>query len=378
MRQASGVSVNPASAPMPMQMTHAHDWMLMLHGSAFVNQVVQSGPRGGDKLFSTNWLMGMAGRPLAGGQLMLRSMLSLEPATVSNKYYPELFQVGETANHRAIVDGQHPHDFFMELAAEFAVPLAQNTIGYVYAAPVGDPALGPVAYPHRSSALEIPQATLGHHLEDSTHIADSVLTIGAQRQAFGFAVSGFHGGEPDEGRWDIDHGRIDSWAIRGTWDPAPEWTAQLSTGHLRNPEALEPGNVQRTTASVTHATTLPGGSWSTSVIWGHNHRDESDTNGYLVETLYRFGNVNYLTGRIESVDRDEHEFFDDTSGGTALHGSEIVRINALTIGYTRDLWTSSALRFGAGANATVYSVPSQLKPVYGDAPTSFYVFLRVH
>src|SRR5437588_12781328 len=252
MRQASGTSMNPAAAPMHMKMTMSGDWMLMLHGRAFVNEVVQSGPRGDDKFFSTNWIMGMADRPLGGGHLMLRSMLSLEPITVGKKY-PELFQTGETIDHRPIIDAQHPHDFFMELAAEYAHPLTDKTIGYIYVAPFGDPSLGPVAYPHRASASEIPQAALSHHVQDSTHISGSVITLGAQRGVFGFAFSGFHGREPDEKRWDIDTGKIDSWAARVTFDPSPNWTAQLSTGHLKHPEAAEPGDIQRTTASVAYS-----------------------------------------------------------------------------------------------------------------------------
>src|ERR1043166_2545165 len=134
---------------------------------------------------------------------MLRSMLSLEPITVGD-YYPELFQTGETIHGRPIVDGQHPHDFFMELAAEHAHAIGTGTVGYIYAAPFGDPALGPVAYPHRASAAEIPQAALSHHVQDSTPIAGSLLPIGGQRGMFGAAVSGFHGREPDHtNRWDI-------------------------------------------------------------------------------------------------------------------------------------------------------------------------------
>src|SRR6185503_10241882 len=224
MRQASGTSMNPAAAPMHMSMWQRGGWMLMLHGLAFVDQVVQSGPRGGDKFFSTNWIMGMADRPVGGGHLMLRSMLSLEPATAGDRY-PELFQTGETLHGRPIVDAQHPHDFFMELAAEYAHPLPDGTIAYVYAAPMGDPSLGPVAYPHRASASEIPQAALSHHVQDSTHIAASVLTIGAQRGPVGFALSAFRGAEPDEKRWNIEHGKIDSWAARLTFDPSPHWTA---------------------------------------------------------------------------------------------------------------------------------------------------------
>jgi hypothetical protein len=343
MRQASGTSMNPAAAPMQMSMTQHGDWMLMLHGLAFINQVEQTGPRGGDKFFSTNWGMAMADRKLGDGHLMLRSMLSLEPLTVGKKY-PELFQTGETIDGRPIVDAQHPHDFFMELAAEYARPLTAGTIGYVYAAPVGDPALGPVAYPHRASAAEIPQATLSHHLQDSTHIAGSVITLGAQSGAFGYAFSGFHGREPDENRWDIDMGRIDSWSARVTFDPTPAWTAQVSTGHLHHPEALEPNDVQRTTASVAYSNAFS----STSLIYGH-----SEKNSWVAESVLHFG-MNYLTGRGEVVDK-------------------AFRVKALTLGYTRDIVPGA----GIGTNMTLYSIPDTAKPEYGTSPRSLYLFIRL-
>lgn len=360
MRQASGTSMNPAAAPMHMTMQQYGDWMLMLHGSGFLSQVVQSGPRGGDKLFSTNWIMGMADRPLAGGHLMLRSMLSLEPLTVRNKY-PELFQTGETIDGSPIVDAQHPHDFFMEVAAEYARPLTANTVGYVYLAPFGDPALGPVAYPHRASAAEIPQATLAHHLQDSTHIAGSVVTLGAQSGQLGYAFSGFHGREPDEKRWDIDTGKIDSWSARVTFDPTPNWSAQISTGHLERPEAAEPGNVQRTTASVSHSS----GAWNTSVIFGHNDKsDGRDTSSWLVESVRQFG-ANYVTGRAEIVDKDE------------LVEDEVYRVKALTLGYSRDVLAMKSISGALGANVTVYSIPDGLEPRYGSSPRSVYLFVRV-
>ncbi|HKR64918.1 MAG TPA: hypothetical protein VJZ00_14385 [Thermoanaerobaculia bacterium] len=356
MRQSSGTAMNPAAAPSHMLMTQRGDWMLMLHGLAFVTQVEQSGPRGADKLFSTNWLMGMASRPAAGGQLMFRGMLSLEPVTVGDKY-PELFQTGETIDGHPIVDAQHPHDFFMELAVEYARPLTATTIGYVYAAPFGDPALGPVAYPHRASASELPQATLGHHLQDSTHIAGSVLTLGAQSGRFGYAVSGFHGQEPDENRWDIDTGAIDSWSARVTFDPTPNWSAQISTGHLTNPEPHEAGDVQRTTASVSYSS----GRWNTSVIFGR-----SRVSSLLAESVMQFGNGNYVTGRAEIVDKDE--LFE--------HAHESHRIRALTLGYTRDVLQTRMLTAGVGANATVYAIPSELRDEYGK-PHAFSFFVRL-
>jgi Cu/Ag efflux protein CusF len=374
MRQASGTSMNPAAAPMHVTATRRGGWMLMLHGAAFVDQVVQSGPRGDDKLFSTNWIMGMADRPLGGGHLMLRSMLSLEPLTVGKKY-PELFQTGETIGGRPIVDAQHPHDFFMEVAAEYAHPLTATTVGYLYAAPFGDPALGPVAYPHRASASEIPQATLGHHLQDSTHIAGSVVTIGAQGGMFGYAVSGFHGREPDEDRWDIDTGKIDSWAARITFDPSPNWSAQVSTGHLQHPEAAEPGNVQRTTASVAYSRTTSRGQWDTSLIFGHNRKSAGlAASSWLAESVLRFGGRHYLTARGEIVDKDE--LFAGQDVPPAL-GHGILRVKALTIGYSRDLIEAHGIAGALGANATRYAIPATLEPYYGRNPRSLHLFVRL-
>src|SRR5438445_10471848 len=107
----AGTDAQPNSTPSPMLMTTRGKWTLMFHGEAFLNDIQQSGPRGSDKFFSTNWIMPMAQRQWGNGTLTLRAMLSFEPATVSKRRYPEILQQGETAFGRAIVDGQHPHDF---------------------------------------------------------------------------------------------------------------------------------------------------------------------------------------------------------------------------------------------------------------------------
>jgi hypothetical protein len=367
MQQGSGTSAGPAAAPEHMgAMVERDGWMLMAHGSAFVSQDVQGGPRGRDALVSTNWLMGMAMRKAGRGQLMLRTMLSLEPLTVPKGGYPELFQTGETYRGLPIVDAQHPHNAFMEIAAEYALPLGGDRAGYVYAAPVGDPALGPVAYPHRLSALELPQATLTHHLEDSTHIAGSVLTIGTKGGQFGIEASGFHGAEPGENRWKIGTGAIDSWSVRATWSPSPNWSAQISTGHLVHPEALEPGNVQRTTASTTYFKATTDGDLAMSLIWGHNHKSNHDTDGFTGEATWRFATVNHLTGRAEVVDKDELGV-----------GAPVSTVKALTGGYVRDVLRTPHLLSGIGANATYYAIPSALAPFYGKRPWSLYTFVRV-
>ncbi|MGD1069344.1 MAG: hypothetical protein ABSB15_04325 [Bryobacteraceae bacterium] len=371
--QASGTGFNPAASPMNMIHLHAGSWQLMLHGVAFVTDIRQTGPRGADKFVSMNWFMGEATHTLGGGTFAVRSMLSLDPATITDRRYPELFQTGETAYGKPIVDGQHPHNLFMELALEYRRPLADKWNMWLYAAPVGDPALGPVAYPHRVSAAELPQATLGHHLEDSTHISDDVVTAGVGRGIFGLEASGFHGAEPNENRWTIEQGAIDSYSARFTVTPNARWSGQISAGRLTRPEALEPGDQIRTEASATYVRPYAQGDWATSLIWGRVHKtdNQANLNGYDIESVARFRRRNYVTGRIELVDKDE--LF---AAGNPLCGQSF-RIGAYTAGYTRDFDLVPKISAGLGANFTTYSMPGAVHQYYGGHPVAAMIFLRL-
>ncbi len=155
---SSGTSLEPESNAPPMLMRMSGKWMEMLHGEIIAAEQQQTGPRGRDKLYSVNWVMPMFQRPTDHGQWTFVGMFSLEPATITGRYYPELFQQGETAFGKAIVDGQHPHDLFMELAAIYDLKFGNRGVATFYAAPVGDPSLGPVAFPHRTSAESDPLA----------------------------------------------------------------------------------------------------------------------------------------------------------------------------------------------------------------------------
>lgn len=243
MNLSSGTSMNPLGWPMPMVMRPFGSWNTMFMGQAFVVDTQQSGPRGGDKLYSENWVMANAEHRMgAKGAFQIDLMLSLEPATITDRQYPLLFQTGETAYGKAIVDGQHPHNLIMGLGFEYARSLNENTTFQLYVAPVGDPALGPTAYPHRASAMELPQATLSHHVQDSTHISDDVITTGIAYRKFKLEASGFHGAEPGENRWIIQQGTINSWSARLWYFPTKHWAAQISAGRLTNPQALAPGD----------------------------------------------------------------------------------------------------------------------------------------
>jgi hypothetical protein len=374
LQQASGTSAAPAGESRPMTMFSAGSWMVMVHGIAFLNDTHQNGFRGRNKSFSTNWGMAMAERPLGDGAIMLRAMLSAEPATISGRKYPELFQTGETAFGQQIIDGQHPHDFFMELAAEYARPIGSAT-GFVYVAPVGEPAIGPVAFPHRQSAMEIPQAVLSHHFQDSTHIAYNVVTAGVAWSHMQIEGSVFHGAEPDENRWNIDGGRIDSAAGRVTLKMTPNLLGQASFAYLTKPEKLEPGDAKRTTASISYAR----GGLATSLIWGRAYKESHDQTleSYLAESTLHLGR-HWIAARFENAQKDE--LFPH------IHRSPVItrptlpaptfRVKAATIGYTWDFLIRGSARYGIGANYTAYRFPQILKVFYGEKPRAQMIYLR--
>ena len=376
----SGTSVEPEPAESGMLMAHKAGWMLMFHGAALIAAEQQSGPRGYDKAFSTNWFMPMAQRSLGPGQFTVRGMFSLEPATVTHRFYPELFQQGETAFGRPIVDGQHPHDFLMEIAALYDWKLSTNTLLSFYVAPVGDPAMGPVAYAHRSSASENLMAPLGHHLQDSTHIADDVLTAGFTYKFARIEASGFHGREPDEDRWDVDTGKIDSWSTRLTVQPAHNWVAQYSFAHLTSPEQLhQVEDVQRMTASVSYDVWPgEGQNLAATLLWGRNHSltTGENFNGYLAEATLRVSPHN-VWARIENVDRTSELLLGKQPEPPGFEDRFLARVQAYTFGYDHEFSLVERLSTAVGGQLTFYSTPSALKTMYGDHPLEAVLFLRV-
>jgi len=429
---SSGTSVEPASTSVPMLMTTKNGWQLMLHGNLFAADTQQQADshRGRDAFFSTNWIMPMAQHRAGPGTLTLRAMFSLEPATVGDRNYPELFQQGETAYGAPIVDGQHPHDFFMEVTALYDLPLAHNTLLSLYAAPGGDPAIGPTAYPHRQSASEDPIAALGHHQEDSTHIAFNVVTGGLTYCIARIELSGFHGAEPDENRWQPEpspNGRaIDSISTRLTLSPTPNITGQFSIAHITSPEALYPHeDQQRQTASAMYhhtfhtqpipsmkmdsmdmapmpgmdtnseakpsskpsspmdMTSEPRTDLAATLLWGRtrslndNSPGGSKENSYLAEALLRFASANYAWTRLENAARSNELLL---TPGTPLppgfNESPIGHVAATTLGYDHDIPLGPHILAAPGAQLTLYHSPQALRATYGNNPTTEVFFLR--
>lgn len=376
----SGTSAEPNSTPVPMLMTTKGSWRLMLHANIFAADQQQSSSRGGDKFFSTNWLMPMAQRRLGHGIFTVRTMLSLEPATITGRQYPLLFQQGETAYGNPIADGQHPHNFFMEMAALYDLKLEEHALLSLYFAPVGDPAIGPIAYPHRASAFEDPVGTLGHHQEDSTHISDDVVTLGLTYRMVRMEGSGFHGREPNENRWTIEQGNIDSWSTRLTVQPGKDWSGQYSYARIKSPETLFPTeNQERMTASILYNRALRAGNWASTLLWGRTRslEDNSIFNSCLFESTVRFHDRNYAWTRIENAERSNELIVGENPLPPGFVEEPIGRVQAYTVGYDHDFYVIPHIASAIGGQFTTYGVPDLLRPIYGSHPVGVVLFVRL-
>src|SRR5207253_3023194 len=378
----SGTSWQPSSGPMHMHYKVAADWLLMFHYSLIVAMNRQGGLLGVTKLDSANWFMPVAYHKLGKGTLQLRGMFSAEPFTFPRGGSPLLFQTGETYKGQPLIDRQHPHDLFMELSAQYTLPLGERGTWFTYFGYPGEPALGPVAFMHRMSASENPSATLAHHLQDSTHISFGVFTTGFTYRWFKFEGSIFNGREPDENRYDFDSHKWNSRSARFSFAPNKNWAAQISYGFLRSPENQEPNvDMRRTTASIQYNRPFNRGNWASALIWGRNHLsgggENANLNGYTAESTVNFLDKNYFYTRLELVDKNELLRASDRAllGIKQTHPS--FRIGAYTFGGVRDIWNTDKVTLGIGSDLTFYSKPSLLDRIYGNNPVGWKLFLRI-
>jgi hypothetical protein len=326
--------------------------------------------------------MPMAYHRLGKGTIQLRGMFSLEPFTFPPGGSPLLFQTGESYKGQPLIDRQHPHDFFMELSAEYTHPLGEHGSWFTYFGYPGEPALGPVAFMHRASASENPSAPLAHHLQDSTHISFGVLTSGFSYRWLKLEGSVFNGREPDENRYNFEAHKWNSRSARLSIMPNANWTMQVSYGFLRSPEALEPTtDIRRATASLQYNRPMKHGNLAAAFIWGRNHTsspgETHNLNGYTLEATLNFRDKNYLYTRLELVDKNELLRASDRAllGITDDHPS--FRIGAYTFGGARDIWNTKKTSVAIGSDLTFYSKPALLDSIYGNSPVSWKLFLRL-
>lgn len=378
----SGTSWQPSSGPMNMYHKQSGDWLLMFHYNLVGALNHQGGPRGVTKAESANWFMPMAFHKFGKGTVQLRGMFSFEPFTFPPGGSPLLLQTGETYKGRPLIDKQHPHDLFMELSAQYTLPVGERGTWFTYFGYPGEPALGPVAFMHRLSASENPSATLAHHLQDSTHISFGVLTTGFTYRWLKLEGSIFNGREPDEKRYNFDAHKWNSRSARISIMPNANWVIQTSYGFLKSPEASEPTtDIRRATASIQYNKPLAHGNWASAFIWGRNHTsapgETHNLNGYTLESTVNFLDKNYFYTRLELVDKNELLRPSDRAllGITDDHPS--FRIGAFTFGGARDLWKTDKAMFALGSDLTFYSKPAILDRIYGTNPVSWKIFFRI-
>lgn len=352
------------------------DWMLMLHGYAWGVYTDQSGPRGGDKAYVQSMAMLTAQKDTGWGRVQLKSMMSLEPL-MSNRGYPNLFATGETAGGEPLVDRQHPHDLFMELAARVDVNVSDDASIFLYGGPVGEPALGPSAFMHRGSAKLNPEAPITHHWFDSNHITYGVGTVGFSTRQFQIEGSIFTGREPDERRWNIEKPRFDSWSVRATWNPSPSWALQASTGRLKQPEFLihPDEDEQRTTASVHYA---DGNGISAMLAFSAKDRISKVSGhgpaltAFLAEANWDIDDHHTLFGRAENV-RNNELFPDDLD---PLHEVPF-RVSKFQLGYAYRLPLIDSVNLALGGTVSAFAKPDVLDAAYGKNPIGATLFARL-
>ncbi|MBN9005940.1 MAG: hypothetical protein J0H40_11035 [Rhizobiales bacterium] len=373
-REASGTSWQPDTSPHEGLHRQLEEWSVMTHGSINLNYVGQPGPRGADKTFVSGMLMTMAQRPLGDGTFGVRAMLSPEPFMGASGY-PLLLATGETADGVShLVDRQHPHDLFMELAATYSRNITANSSVFIYGGLPGEPALGPPAFMHRLSGMDNPEAPISHHWLDSTHITFGVVTAGVVLDNWKFEASTFRGREPDQYRYDIERPYLDSFAGRVSWNPVRELSLQVSYGHINSPEQLAPSvSENRLTASAIYTTPFGDGHlWSTTVAWGRKMLSSGDTlDAYLFESSAILKNNWTLFMRAERV--AENELTDDIIG---LEGRTFT-VGKVSAGGIYDFVRTAHAKFGIGGLVSRYVLPDNLKPVYGRDLTGFMVFGRI-
>jgi hypothetical protein len=380
-RNGSGTAWLPDASPMYGYMFHSKKWMYMLHGNLFLRynkqDLFDNGKRGDAKFDAPNWAMLMGQRKLGKkGLFRFSGMISLDPAIAGGEGYPLLFQTGESYNDQPLVDRQHPHDFISELSVGYSYSISKKSDLFVYLGYPGEPALGPVAFMHRPSALNNPDATLTHHWTDATHITFGVATLGYRFGKWKIEGSSFTGREPDENRYDFDKPRFDSWSGRLSHNPSEKWALQVSHAFIKEPEPLHPGeDVKRTTASAIYTSRGYGAEFiNLSAVWGMNKTPDHDAeHGVLLEGSYNvrkwgpYFRYEWVQKSVEELQLDEADFGHDA----------IFPVHAFTAGLNYNLFKTGQTNFAIGGHFSFFNPAKELRGLYGQNPVAGQVYLRI-
>lgn len=389
-RQGSGTSWHPDNSPMYMQTYQPGGWDVMLMYSVFLRYTRQNfnhEERRGDADFRANTYAMVTANHLVGrhGLFTIQAMVSTDPLTVRGRGYPLLFQTGESWQGVKLHDHQHPHDLVSALGVAYTYAASPDVDLTAYVGYPGEPALGPPVFMHRPSAANLPSAPLGHHWQDATHIQFGVATLGVRYRNAKLEGSIFTGREPNEHRYGFDPIRLDSYSARLSVNPARSLALQASYAHIKGPEELEPSrNVDRTTASVLHNTTLGGKTiLSSALIWGVNRSSGGPagvdySHSFLLESNLQARQLNVFT-RLETLELNYDELLLlPTATEQSLNANR--QVSAFTLGASKYLAKTSAAWVDLGATGTLNAFNTSntaLVDAYGKTPLSFEVFIRI-
>jgi hypothetical protein len=258
----------------------------------------------------------------------------------------------------------------MELSARYTLRFGDGSI-FLYGGLPGEPAFGPPAFMHRLSILDSPEAPITHHWLDSTHITFGVVTAGATWRNWKLEGSRFNGREPDQHRWDIETGPLDSTSLRLSWNPSRELSLQGSWAHLERPEQLEPG-VNQTRWSASAIWTKRIGTenwWSTTLAWGRRTSGGESLDAVALESAVGLEDWTLFV-RGEWTQNDELSFV----GG---HHGPAFGVGKASVGAIRDFRVAPHLKLGVGALFALNFVPRPLDALYAGDPTGAMAFVRL-
>ena len=372
-RESSGTSWQPDTSEHAGIHVMSGDWMVV--GRTLLNGVYdrQQGPRGDEKTFLSGMLMAAATRQFADGDaLRLRAMLSPDPL-MGKSGLPLLLASGETADGTTpLVDRQHPHDLFMELSGSYSRELSQKDSAFIYAGLPGEPAFGPPAFMHRLSISDSPEPPITHHWLDSTHITFGVVTLGWVHEDWKFEGSRFRGREPDQFRYNIETGALDSNSLRLAWNPAPTLSLQVSSAHVMSPEQLYPAeNQSKESASAIYTRELgAGGWWSTTAAWGRRSSGRGALDAYALESTVKLSASWSRFGRAEREQAEELDLVGTQPG-------PVYAVGKVSAGIVRSFRIAEHLSVGLGGLYSFNSIPGALALLYGDDPRGAMVFVRL-
>src|SRR6266496_600527 len=381
-RNSSGTAWQPDATPMYGYMKMTKKWNLMFHGSVFFRynyqDITNKGVRSDsltDRFDAPNWVMLMASRKVnKRGLFSFSLMLSADELVMGENGYPLLFQSGETYNNKPLVDRQHPHDFISGLSVAYTHMFNKDIDLTAYLGYPGEPAIGPPAFMHRISSINNPDAPLGHHWQDATHITFGVATLGFRYKIMKFEFSNFTGREPGEDRYNFDKPRFNSWAYRFSVNPTDNFAIQFSQAFIKSPEALEPEeNITRTTASVLHSIILGEKTHLTSAaIWGINQiwKSRPEHSVLLESNLQK--NKTAFYGRYELIQKSADELKILPDGP-----DELFLINKLTLGTSYNFLHLFKTNFRIGIQGSASLTSSKLHALYGKFPLSAEIYLHL-